>query len=201
MASIVDAMPAPDLGFHPLNRGWNKVIVGHATAGRDTTSRVHLRVRAPCAAEAFGLRNLGGGLRRLPAASMPVELVSAAGIQRSMQPAATASTRRRGLHSVNSKKVSTPSVRVAGRGAEQSRATACSVANRTDRHDVQGLRSIAVLMVVLYQFGVPGVSGGSIGVDVFFVILKKSQKGFPPCIDVSRSLLCHQVSRREKANN
>lgn len=38
------------------------------------------------------------------------------------------------------------------------------------RPDVQGLRAIAVLIVVLYHSGVPWLSGGYVGVDVFFVI-------------------------------
>lgn len=42
---------------------------------------------------------------------------------------------------------------------------------RTDfRTDINGLRAWAVVAVVLYHFGVPGFSGGFVGVDVFFVI-------------------------------
>ena len=40
----------------------------------------------------------------------------------------------------------------------------------TFRPDIAGLRAVAVVAVVLFHAGVPGVSGGFVGVDVFFVI-------------------------------
>ena len=42
--------------------------------------------------------------------------------------------------------------------------------DRTFRPDVQGLRAVAVLLVVLFHAHVPGLGGGYVGVDVFFVI-------------------------------
>ena len=42
--------------------------------------------------------------------------------------------------------------------------------SRAFRLDINGLRAWAVVAVVLYHFGLTGVSGGFVGVDVFFVI-------------------------------
>jgi peptidoglycan/LPS O-acetylase OafA/YrhL len=42
--------------------------------------------------------------------------------------------------------------------------------DRKFRPDVQGLRAVAVVLVVLFHAHVPGLGGGYVGVDVFFVI-------------------------------
>ncbi|MEV8250823.1 acyltransferase family protein [Microbacterium sp. NPDC076768] len=41
---------------------------------------------------------------------------------------------------------------------------------RSFRTDVQGLRAVAVGLVLLYHAGVPYITGGYVGVDIFFVI-------------------------------
>ena len=38
------------------------------------------------------------------------------------------------------------------------------------REDIEGLRAVAVVLVLAYHFGLPPVTGGYIGVDIFFVI-------------------------------
>ncbi len=43
-------------------------------------------------------------------------------------------------------------------------------AHKSFRADIEGLRAISILAVVLYHADVPGFAGGFVGVDVFFVI-------------------------------
>jgi peptidoglycan/LPS O-acetylase OafA/YrhL len=43
-------------------------------------------------------------------------------------------------------------------------------AHQTFRPDIQGLRAVAVILVILAHASVPGFEGGYVGVDVFFVI-------------------------------
>ncbi|MDD4867341.1 MAG: acyltransferase, partial [Mycobacterium sp.] len=38
------------------------------------------------------------------------------------------------------------------------------------RPDIEGLRAVAVVAVVVFHAGIPGITGGYVGVDVFFVI-------------------------------
>ena len=41
---------------------------------------------------------------------------------------------------------------------------------KTYRPDIDGLRALSVILVILFHFGSPAASGGFVGVDVFFVI-------------------------------
>lgn len=57
------------------------------------------------------------------------------------------------------------------------------------RPDIDGLRAVAILPVVLYHAGVPLMSGGFVGVDVFFVI-----SGFLIAGIISREMDEHRFS-------
>ena len=57
--------------------------------------------------------------------------------------------------------------------------------DRAFRPDVEGLRAVAVVVVVLYHVGMPGFPGGYVGVDVFYAI-----SGY-----VITNLLLRQVGR------
>jgi peptidoglycan/LPS O-acetylase OafA/YrhL len=54
--------------------------------------------------------------------------------------------------------------------ARDGRSVPVAPSHQHRRLDVQGLRAVAVLVVVLDHLGVPGFGGGFVGVDVFFVI-------------------------------
>jgi len=43
--------------------------------------------------------------------------------------------------------------------------------HKLQKPDVEGLRGIAILLVLLFNAGLPLIQGGFVGIDVFFVIL------------------------------
>jgi peptidoglycan/LPS O-acetylase OafA/YrhL len=65
-------------------------------------------------------------------------------------------------------RVATPPRPARRRVSPASRRTAAP--QKRFRPDIEGLRAVAVIAVVLFHAGLPGVGGGFIGVDVFFVV-------------------------------
>jgi peptidoglycan/LPS O-acetylase OafA/YrhL len=57
-----------------------------------------------------------------------------------------------------------------GRYLSSGREAGTAPGDRRFRPDVQGLRAVAVVLVVLFHAGLGGLGGGYVGVDVFFVI-------------------------------
>lgn len=55
------------------------------------------------------------------------------------------------------------------RGVEQQRSVPSTPTHSRRRGDIQGLRAVAILLVVAFHAGLP-VPGGFMGVDVFFAI-------------------------------
>jgi hypothetical protein len=60
--------------------------------------------------------------------------------------------------------------RGADRGGSSVATADRSESSGTFRPDVEGMRGLAVILVLLYHAAVPGWSGGYVGVDVFFVL-------------------------------
>jgi peptidoglycan/LPS O-acetylase OafA/YrhL len=57
-----------------------------------------------------------------------------------------------------------------GRVVHRNAAGASPAARRPFRSDIEGLRAIAVILVVAFHAGVPRITGGYVGVDIFYVI-------------------------------
>ena len=64
----------------------------------------------------------------------------------------------------------TPPAEAESRFLESGDEAGTAPGDRKFRPDVEGLRAVAIVLVVLFHAGVPGVTGGFVGVDVFFVL-------------------------------
>ncbi|MEH6449845.1 MAG: acyltransferase family protein [Oleispira sp.] len=72
--------------------------------------------------------------------------------------------------------------------------------NKEFRQDINGLRAWAVVAVILFHFGVPGFSGGFVGVDIFFVISGFLMTGiiYKGLVEQSFSLLNFYLARAKR---
>lgn len=75
-----------------------------------------------------------------------------------------------------------------------------SVLKNKYRSDINGLRALAVVAVVLFHFGIPGFGGGFVGVDVFFVIsgFLMTQIIFSSLVDENFSIVDFYISRAKR---